>query len=99
MDKYKEGLIQRPVPDRAHLEAARLGDPTLTWDPLINRPMEVGRTRGLATGEIRDPRAPHSGHSEDHTLHLQAFGDRLPLPSAAVFGRGRDAKNYADSLR
>lgn len=30
-DKYKEGLIQRPAPDLAHLEAARLGTPRFNW--------------------------------------------------------------------
>lgn len=80
-DKYKEGLIQRPAPHLAHLEAARLGTGprALTGDQLINWPVGVGRTRGLATGEIRGLRAPHSGYSEDHTYTHRLLG---PPPSS-----------------
>lgn len=62
------GSARRPAPGSAPLEAARLGD------------LRAGGTRGPATREIRDLRAPRSGYSEHHTPRRQASGDQ-PLSS------------------
>lgn len=87
--KYKEGLRalqrprgQRPAPDLARLEVARWGTCAqklgINWLTNSARVWWGGGTRELATGEIRDLRAPRSGYSEYHTPHLQAFWDQPP---------------------
>lgn len=106
--EYKEGLRalqrprgQRPAPDLARLEVARWGTCAqklgINW---LTNSARVGGTRELATGEIRDLRAPRSGYSEYYTPHLQAFWTNLPLPRLAkVSGIGRDARKFQGSSR
>lgn len=86
MDEYKEGLgaLQRPGSPEACSRLRALGGGKAADPRAVTRvnwligSAGVEGTRGLATGEIRDLRAPHSGCSEYHTPHLQAFCDQRP---------------------
>lgn len=59
----------------------------------------MGGTRGLATREIRDLRAPRSGYSEYHTSHLQAFLGLASLFFPWLFLEEAEIRNSQGSFR